>query len=331
MKKLYTLSLFIISLATFAQAVDPFLGTGVLNANGWITHSGATPGQMVIVPGSLSYPGLTTSGNKTQIIAANTEDVNLASSAPITGVAYYSAIINVLNTDGLSANADTGNYFLTFGATAGASVTGFNGRVYIKAGVTTGTVSLGVLNGSGGTATPTYVVTDLPVNTSTFVVMKFDIACNTASLFINPLVGVSEIPPTVTNATGTTAAPTQIATVAIRQGATTAPPGNTGNVEIDEVRLGSTWEFVTSANLSTNQNSISGLKVYPNPVANGVLYITSENNNLKVVNIYDVLGKLVLKTVLNDQSVNVSNLKGGVYIVKITEDGKTATRKLVIR
>ncbi|WP_353743406.1 T9SS type A sorting domain-containing protein [Flavobacterium sp. 38-13] len=29
--------------------------------------------------------------------------------------------------------------------------------------------------------------------------------------------------------------------------------------------------------------------------------------------------------------VNVSNLKDGVYIVKITEEGKTATRKLLIK
>ena len=32
-----------------------------------------------------------------------------------------------------------------------------------------------------------------------------------------------------------------------------------------------------------------------------------------------------------NNAVNVSKLTSGVYIVKVTEDGKTATRKLVIK
>ena len=86
----------------------------------------------------------------------------------------------------------------------------------------------------------------------------------------------------------------------------------------------------TGTSLSVNQNAISGLKVYPNPVTNGTLFIDSDSNASKAVAIFDVLGKQVVKTT-TEQAVNVSNLKGGVYIVKITEDGKTATRKLVIK
>ena len=86
-----------------------------------------------------------------------------------------------------------------------------------------------------------------------------------------------------------------------------------------------------SFQLGVSQNSISGLSVYPNPVTNGNLYITSSSNTSKAVVIYDVLGKMVAKATVTNQPINVSNLNGGVYIVKITEDGKTATRKLVIR
>lgn len=83
-------------------------------------------------------------------------------------------------------------------------------------------------------------------------------------------------------------------------------------------------------NLSVKQNQIEGLKVYPNPVTNGTFYINTNADSTKEVVVYDVLGKQVVKTSTTN-AVNVSNLKGGVYIVKITEDGKTATRKLVIR
>lgn len=82
--------------------------------------------------------------------------------------------------------------------------------------------------------------------------------------------------------------------------------------------------------LRVAQFAIAGLKVYPNPVTSGTLYIESNSSSSKSVVIYDIVGKQVLKTVTNN-AVNVSNLSGGVYVVKITEEGKTATRKLVIR
>jgi hypothetical protein len=77
-------------------------------------------------------------------------------------------------------------------------------------------------------------------------------------------------------------------------------------------------------------NAIAGLSVYPNPVKNGNLFITSDSNNAKTVVIYDVIGKQVVNTTITNQPVNVASLKAGIYVVKITEDGKTATRKLVI-
>jgi len=82
--------------------------------------------------------------------------------------------------------------------------------------------------------------------------------------------------------------------------------------------------------LATQQFNIAGLKVYPNPVKNGNLYITSDSNETKAVAIYNVLGKQVLTANVNDAPINVSNLSAGIYIVKITEAGKTATKKLVI-
>ncbi|HEU0137496.1 MAG TPA: T9SS type A sorting domain-containing protein [Flavobacterium sp.] len=328
MKKLYTLSLLLVGLLSFGQAQDSFNGTGALNANGWMTHSGATPGQLSIAPGSLTYPGMTTSGNRAVLVAGNTEDVNLASAAPITGTAYYSAIVNVPNTTGLNINSTVGDYFLTMGATAGAGVTAFSGRLYVRLGSVENTFNLGILNNSGGTATPSFVATDFPVGTPVFVVVKNDLASNTSSLFINPTIGGTEGASSANNNTGTTAAPTQISSLAIRQGgnATTG----TGNVELDEVRLGSTWEFVTSAALSVTKNSIAGLSIYPNPAVNGTLFIDTAANSTKSVVIYDIVGKQVLKTNTTNM-VNVSNLTGGVYVVKITEDGKTATRKLVIK
>lgn len=82
--------------------------------------------------------------------------------------------------------------------------------------------------------------------------------------------------------------------------------------------------------LGVKQNAIAGLNMYPNPVSKGTLYITSNSSEAKSVLVYDLLGKQVLNTKTSDNTVNVSTLKGGSYIVQITEDGKTDTRKLIV-
>jgi hypothetical protein len=86
-----------------------------------------------------------------------------------------------------------------------------------------------------------------------------------------------------------------------------------------------------TCSLGVNQNTISGLNVFPNPVTNGTFNITTDANAERTVSVFDVLGKQVLKVTTSNSAINVANLNAGVYIVKVTEEGKTATRKLVIR
>ncbi|MSP85446.1 MAG: T9SS type A sorting domain-containing protein [Flavobacteriaceae bacterium] len=83
--------------------------------------------------------------------------------------------------------------------------------------------------------------------------------------------------------------------------------------------------------LSIENNEIVGLKVYPNPVSNGILHIESNINTERTISLFDVLGKEVIKTTTSNTTINISNLNSGIYIVKITEGGKTATRKLVVK
>ncbi|KIA94157.1 MULTISPECIES: T9SS type A sorting domain-containing protein [unclassified Flavobacterium] len=76
---------------------------------------------------------------------------------------------------------------------------------------------------------------------------------------------------------------------------------------------------------------IEGLSLYPNPVSNGKVYISSKNDLEKEITIFDVLGKKVLQTQISSKELNVSNLSPGVYIIKINEENATATRKLIVR
>ncbi|WP_157491983.1 T9SS type A sorting domain-containing protein [Gelidibacter mesophilus] len=76
---------------------------------------------------------------------------------------------------------------------------------------------------------------------------------------------------------------------------------------------------------------IVDLSIYPNPVSNGKIYITTKENLTKDVEIYDVLGKKILATSLFGKELNISKLTSGIYILKIKEGSNSATRKLVVK
>jgi hypothetical protein len=100
-----------------------------------------------------------------------------------------------------------------------------------------------------------------------------------------------------------------------------------GNFSIDDVAISGNVTTLSSSSF----NAIDGLKMYPNPLKGNTLYLTSTANAEMSVQIFDIVGKEVIKSNVMNNTVNVSGLNAGIYIVKVTEEGKTATRKLVIQ
>lgn len=79
-------------------------------------------------------------------------------------------------------------------------------------------------------------------------------------------------------------------------------------------------------------SEITGLKIYPNPVAN-VLYINSELA-INMVRLYDVSGKLIFEKQYNAEKqveIEVANLPKGVYLVEVSEVGEGVQVKKVTR
>jgi hypothetical protein len=89
-------------------------------------------------------------------------------------------------------------------------------------------------------------------------------------------------------------------------------------------------ESKSTTTSKTQESIIEGLTIYPNPTSSGRIYISTKLSLDKKVEIFNVLGKKVLETVITSKEVNVSNLTAGVYIIKIKEGEATATRKLII-
>lgn len=97
-----------------------------------------------------------------------------------------------------------------------------------------------------------------------------------------------------------------------------------------------TLVFFLLVSISYGQNSkangdIDGFKLYPNPVTNGKVYINTTDNAPKKILIFDVLGTKVLEATLLGKELNLSDINPGVYVLRVYEKDKIATRKLIIK
>ena len=348
MKKLYTLLFIALTSFSFGQTalyegfdytVPGFVGgnlataTDAVGSNNWFTHSNTATtgtGTIDLVTGSLSYSGLATStGNKILLPGANAttpRDINRGFTPSTANAYYYSMLLNVVDNTQLATSASGNTYFMSFGGTSGGTVTSLGGRLAIASTNSGANYRLSISNISTGTLTYTENPVDLNFGTTYLVVVKYDrsAAPTVASLWVNPSnLGGTEPATTVTNNSGTNTFAT-FASICLRNSS------GTPKAEIDEIRVGETWADVTTTNLRNNQNAIAGLSVFPNPVKNGVFYINTDANAERTVTVFDVLGKQVLNTTTSESAINVSNLTAGVYMVQISEEGNTATKKLVI-
>lgn len=354
MKKFRLLSFLLLALAifiqtnSFAQFYDGFTGTGNIGGNcttvgatpdcannGWLTHSGGV-GTIDILPGSLNYPGLPAStGNRVYIIGASTltRDVNAAINPTINTVGYYSALINVIDNTNLGTTVP--NYFMHFAATAGNSgVTEFPARLGIKSVNAGANFRFSILNMSGGTYTD--CPTDLTFGTTYLVVVKFDIAANTASLWVNPAsLGGTEPTADATNSSSTTAPSGILASICIRNGWDSGNSAGTPKAEIDEIRVNTTWAGVTSSTGINEIKDVKSFQISPNP-SNGNITILFAPKTSYNVSVFNTLGAIVYNQtniIDNNAALNLSKLNKGIYFVQIKDNNSAAVaaKKIVIQ
>ena len=96
---------------------------------------------------------------------------------------------------------------------------------------------------------------------------------------------------------------------------------------------GLSWynKMSTADYLSTSDNEILDMRIYPNPVNGNFVTIISPVEGLKEIEVYSVTGRKVMDTIINDSTLDVSSFKSGFYAVKVTINGQSKVSKLVIR
>ena len=130
-----------------------------------------------------------------------------------------------------------------------------------------------------------------------------------------------------------------------RDGNSTGTLGVTKTGDIVNVTQDSWYEWDPTSstfvklvnNLSTDEvkNNKANLTLLQNPVVNGVAQVRLNNAKNGMLSILDVSGKLLKTQKLSkdsgDESVSVSGLKSGLYILQLNSDKGTSTVKMIIK
>ncbi|MBK85638.1 MAG: hypothetical protein CMC86_00350 [Flavobacteriaceae bacterium] len=83
--------------------------------------------------------------------------------------------------------------------------------------------------------------------------------------------------------------------------------------------------------LSTSDLTINKISVFPNPVSNGIVNIKSQNLGDVNAKLYDIMGRCVLSTKINSETLDVSSVGPGVYLLQVSVGDSSNTTKLVLR
>ena len=315
------------------------------NINWWCLNTSPV-NDINVSSGSLSYNGLLGStANKLSISGDGDDIVIWFGDQPANTKIYYSFIFQV--TDLTVISTGTSAHFAGFSnsyTTAGS----FGCSIFIRKDATDPTkFNIGhsprssvvpVWNLSGG------VPVQYSINTPILIVAAYEIIGtflsgtpnDKSSLWINPSSATFEdvLPPTATltgDLTGTGINDINpLNTFYIRQDA----PTNTPSIDIDEIRVGSTWAIVTPKEITTGTKELLNDKitasVYPNPV-NDLLKVDIKSANINSIEIYNITGIRLLTKKIDQctNNIDVSGLPKGVYLVSLKGAGVNYNRRFI--
>jgi hypothetical protein len=239
------------------------------------------------------------------------------------------------------ANYSTPTGFFSFMALSPSSVTpgtfnnDYASALMFRKNIASGKYNLG-LSKSSDSNECVWSATEYDFNTQHIIVISYenigdaDALNQVAKLWIDPeTITQPAVTALTQNNPTTSVSRTNLDRIKILQASSSSTP----TLIIDEIRVANNWGQALggAATLGITSVKTSGLKIYPNPVSNGKFYIDSITHLEKDVTIYNTLGQQVQKSKASNEGIDVSYLSKGTYFVKITGEGISVTKKLVIQ
>lgn len=92
----------------------------------------------------------------------------------------------------------------------------------------------------------------------------------------------------------------------------------------------SVWKFdLAGATVSIEEQAVANLAIFPNPANNVIKWADAEN--ITHVQLVNTLGQVLSTVSVKDESMDISSLNGGVYLVKFNQEGKTMKTVKVVK
>lgn len=344
MKKLY---LFIALFSTgyfFAQSnylVENFNypADALLNANGWFAHSAGATNPISVNNGGLSWATTTYigSGVGNAALVDNTgSDENKPLDGNLSTGSVYASFLFRVNTEITTANDDYFFHFVKYSDETTpvytSTNTAFRARTFVLPGTTPTQFKLG-LTFNATTVAATDVSADLNLLQTYLVIVKYtfvDGADNdTVSLYVfsdGQSITTEPVTPVIGPITGTAADIGVIQGVALRQFAATQ------NLLVDGIYVRNVWDMTNPGN-PLNVDSFAdtnSLKVYPNPVVGNIVTIESSIDGEKEITLFDMNGRILVQKSTFSNSLDLSAVNKGIYLLQTKIGTITSTTKLVL-
>jgi hypothetical protein len=265
---------------------------------------------------SLTYAGYPSADNAVTMTGSGNDCITPFTDTTA-GTIYVSFLLKVNNTTNITT-FPIATYFAAFTK----STPSYQARLFLN---TTSATAYQIGLEANASTTTNFDTTSRNVGDTLLIVMSYNFSSKVLSAWINPTSVASTATATPTLTSTSTAGITDIGGFALRQDLYNSTP----NMTIDEIRIATNLTQLLSNDQFNSE--IAGLKIYPNPVTNGTLFVDTTTNGDKSITIFDLLGKQVFNTTTSSNSINIGSINTGLYIIKVTEDGKTSTSKLMIK
>ena len=331
MKNIILLLCLFIGTTTHAQVLlsEDFNYTDSLSKNGWLPVSAWGTNGLFARATGLVQTGYANSGigNAVDMVSSG-EDSKKDLSAPVTtGSVYASFLINVKTVAKAAGTTNTTNYVTGFNS----GTSSYNLRYYIKSD-SAGGFYIGI---SRSNSIATYSPTRYAINKTYLVTVKYAFNAtallnDTVAAYIHPDNATILTEPTtysVSNAgAGTGSDAMEINSFFLRQGT----PADSTTLTIDGIRVATTWAGSVSKTSSVSSIEKSAFKAYPS-ITKGIVTLEFDKiGSTADVSVVNVQGQVVLSKKLahteGGQSLDLSTLTNGTYIIRLISDNTISTQ-----
>lgn len=293
------------------------------NLDDQVNWTGFFSGDNVLIggPAGLTYPGLagtTQTGNHIFFDGSGID--NRLEFTDVTSGPVYASFIFAISNQASITDLNDGGYF----AALSENDSSYDARIWVRPDTDPvgSTFEISITN---ETSNPTFGGT-YTIGENVFIVFSYEPGTGVLKGWVNPTsFGGTEPTPDFSETDASAAS--VIDRFIVRQDSA----GETPFILFDELRIGSSYAEVTPTTLSNEKFTSNGFRLYPNPTNSGFVTISSSNNEVMSVQVFDILGKQVKQETLTNTTLNVSGLNSGIYIVKITQNNTSTTKKLVIK